>query len=296
MTAIFFGKIYSSKDTVPLQAGCHLCDKQVKFLNPILLSSTSIEQDIQNSTLKVTFFHGSRFSQTLLFRSYQVNELFTNKADLNTTLYSQFGKESSLANLMMTTDTQEIDDLLIKNASWFIRGSETLDKDKLVTLSNEWRAIDGRGMALFEKFDSPTSLYRLIFLVMLALAYNLALQKMNEKLSSVLIKPDNMQELDTLYIETAIFNARYYFNNPIEFSRYPTFKAWRDISAAYHLNEKNVETISQLTQVHQILSYTKQKEEQHINETRNWKLAIFGVILSVLGIIEVIDIIKNWLA
>ena len=295
MKDIYFGKIYSLEKHMPLTNKPSLCKQQIKFLNPLLLQTMFTEDNFEQYALKVTFFQGNRFSQTLHFCSYSPNKLFDTKEELKAELFDKLDRKESLGSIVIASGVIPLEEnLVIKNSSWFIRNSDSLDKNEFFHLSNEWCAIDGRGMAIFESFGTVTNAYRQVFLIMLALAYYRALHKISEELANVLAKPDNIQELDKLYTEAAIFNARYYFDNPIEFSRYPTFRAWEHIREAYQLRDKNNEVTSQLAQVHQILSYTQQKAEQSINEKRNWKLGVIGVILGGTGLIEAIDIIIQW--
>ncbi|PJG82229.1 hypothetical protein [Caviibacterium pharyngocola] len=296
MKNIYFGKIYALDEILSLKEKICLCEQQIKFLNPILQKTTAVEEDFANLTLKVTFFHGSRFVRTLCFSSYRAAQLFSSKPEQQQALSEIFGKTDSLGNIVLTAGAEGLSEALIRNASWFIRSSDTLEQGDFMILPNEWRAIDGRGMALFERFGKIDHAYRQVFLIMLALAYYDALHQISEELAAMLVEPINVEELDKLYTEAAVFNARYYFDNPVEFSRYALFQAWQDVREAYHLREKNAEVTSQLAQVHQILSYTQQKKEQTANEERNLKLAVFGITLSILGIVEVIDIVSNWLS
>lgn len=297
MTVIYFGKIYSEKEKVTQKSALTLCGKNISLLNPVLLNTTLIEDNFSSRQFKVTFFQGSRFEQTLSFHTYQTSQLFNDKCVLERTLskqFSEFDQVNELAKILITEKTKQLDDLLVKNGSWFICNSETLSKEKFLALPEGWRAIEGQGAVFLAKYGIDNA-YRQVFLVMLALSYYQALQQMSEELAQVLASPKHhIDELDKLYTEAAIFNARYYFNNPIKFSRYSTFNAWKEIRKVFHLNEKNTELISQLTQVHQILSYTIQKKEQCINERRNCGLTIFGIVLSGLGLIEVIDVLKSW--
>ncbi|WP_386686682.1 hypothetical protein [Lonepinella sp. MS14437] len=290
MKDIYFLTISRENTALSTQPHLMLCGENISFLNPILKNSTLIEQSEDFFTMKVTFFKGSRFSQTLESKVLcSETKLFCNKNQLPECKYPCLGK------VVIATEIKQIDVELIKNISWFIRGSETLKQESLKELPNEWRIIDGRGMALLEKY--PQSLKqscRQLFLVMLGLAYYYALQQINEELSRVLAKSDNTSELDQLYSDASIFNASYYFYNPIEFSRYATFRTWQDVREAYHLEQKNKEITSQLAQVHQILSYTEQKNEQILDKLRDKKIAWFGGIISALSLFEVIDVIKNW--
>lgn len=271
-----------------------LCGNEVHLLNPILKETISSEETVDSLDLKVTFFSGSRFSQTICCKTIYSNEnLFENQADLFNSIRLE---NNVLGKVFIAMGVKNDTELLIKNTSWFMRNSETLSSQDIIELPNEWRIIDGRGMALWGKLDNfEQQSKREIFLVMLGLAYYKALQQINQELANMLLNSNKIEDLDKLYKEAAEFNACYYFHNPIEFSRYPTFKAWQDIRTAYCLQEKNQEVTSQLTKVHQILSYTQQKQENRMSEKRNWWLAVFGIFLSLLGLIEVIDIVKNWL-
>ncbi|MGP9712933.1 hypothetical protein, partial [Psychrobacter sp. AOP29-E1-7] len=160
---------------------------------------------------------------------------------------------------------------------------------------------------------------RRILLLMLAVAYHEAFQQINENLAEVLENPDNVIKIQDLYAEASIFNARYFFFNPIQLTKYPTYKCWQDFSEAYQLSIKYRETNEQLEQVHRILSYQKQEkdevskreqlelrqeeqyqleqaklEQQKNSDRLNFKIAGFGLILSFFGIIEVINTLMEW--
>ncbi|QLB12726.1 hypothetical protein EV697_101416 [Bisgaardia hudsonensis] len=302
MGNISFSYIYIDKEPVNLSSELKLSNKNIVFLHSALKQSTAIHHSDNFSKIKATFFHGSRFEKTLCCEQC-LTDICQSKKELNDKLTKQ--KDVASQNIMSKVTVVEnvgdkidnIDDIIFKNSSWFIRGSESLKREKFLACSNEFRCIDGRGMALLTKYSNKNKEQssRGIFLVMLALAYYLALQQISEELSLMLNDTKNIEKLDKLYTEAATFNARYYFHNPIAFSRYSTFEFWNDIREVYQLEQKNNEVISQLSQVHQILSDAQQKLEQKKAEKRNYCITILGLFLSLLGVIEVIDIILDWI-
>lgn len=274
--------------------GLSLCGQNVWMLNPILKEQIEVEESVEDDfEMKISFFTKSRFCQTISCRKAGFWDVTSDKECIEPP------KSGSivLGKIAIAVSVQENDikqGILLQRASKFIRKSETLNEEELKELPNEWRSLDGRGLVLFGKNCFVAQAKREIFLVMLGLAYYRALQQINDELARMLLENYTIEQLDELYKDASEFNACYYFHNPIEFFRYPTFKAWQDIREAYHLQAKNQEVTSQLVQVHQILSYRQQKKENQISETRNNRLAFLGILLSALGIIEVIDVLKNW--
>lgn len=274
-----------------------LCGKNVRLLNPILKEQIEVEES-GDFEMKISFFTKSRFCQTISCRKVGSPENFSGKDNIKSPKSRAYilGR-IVIAELVNVADIRGGD--LLAKSSQFIRGSGTLAEEELKELSNEWRSIDGRGLILLGKEfcslkDFPESATREIFLVMLGIAYYRALQQINDELATMLLGEYDIEKLDELYKDASEFNACYYFHNPIEFSRYHSFQAWQDIREAYHLQAKNQEVTSQLSQVHQILSYRQQKTENQISETRNRRLALLGIVLSILSLIEVVDVLRNW--
>lgn len=154
---------------------------------------------------------------------------------------------------------------------------------------------------------------------MLAVAYHEAFQQINEKLAEALEYPDDVKKIQDLYAEASIFNARYFFFNPIQLTKYPTYRCWQDFSEAYQLAIRYRETNEQLEQVYRILRYQKQEkdeinkheqlklrqegqhqleqaklEQQKNSDKLNFKIAAFGLILSLFGLVEVLDTLVGW--
>lgn len=297
--------IYHLKEAAniaPVEAP-RFCDSKLEFFNPIFLKTLGISEthcDGQSLDWKVTFFNGSDYAHTLSVITTST-DILQSKEDVEPTYRNK--SEPLLAKVSLMTSVRDTElDNLCKQASWFIRGSETFTADQLQTLSNGWRQVDGRGMVLFERYNYLNQPKRLILLLMLAIAYFQAFQAIHEKLANILETHDNLEELEKLYAEAAEFNARFYFANPIQLTRYPTYRAWQDISNAYQLPQKHREVTEQIIQVHQILNHRKQQQllqekeaEKKIADKRNYRITMIGVVLSILGLIEVIDVVIGWI-
>lgn len=299
------------------------CGQNLNLFNPILKQTLTIADDYDNGAInnwKVTFFNDSIFVQTLEFKVVKT-DLFENKDEVKTILRKDFNSIVAKVAIITGVDTLESVKEGIRSASWLIRDSLSLKTSDLNQLSNEWRHIDGRGLIVLEKFEGIKQPKRKILLVMLAVAYYQALQKINEQLAQILQPPIDIKEVEALFAEAAKFNARYYFFNPVQLSSYPTYRCWEDISEAYELSIKYREVNEQMEQVHRILNHQKQKQlkeerqsklvlkheeqaridaerlnQQKRAEKLNFNIAVFGTVLTLFSLIEVFDTIKGWLS
>lgn len=313
------------------------CGQGIHIFNPILKDTLIIDDrsdcdENQLNSWTVTFFKDSAFSQTLTL-DVRAKQLFESLQE------ARIRGNEVISKVALFLSSEDLSEDMIshrcKNASWFLRNSETLTKDCLQLFTNQKRFIDGRGLVLFSDKADIKEPKRRILLLMLALAYQLAFQQINEELAEALkgfeINGKNdaqIERLDNLYAEASLFNARNYFFNPIQLSRYPTYRCWEDFREAFQLPMKYRETNEQIIQVHSILSHQRQKledsdrhkevekhrkdqqkaeverqrlekvrlEQQKNSEKLNFKIGVFGLFLSLLGIIEVIDVIKGWIS
>lgn len=322
MQNIYFATIEKCINTLNLQEDeLIFCGQKVHLFNPILKKTIVIDDkaeaaDNEINDWSVTFFKDSKFAQTFKLKVLK-DELFKDSNEAKKIKDNSIAKIAIFMN--MDAANSEIESLYYRNASWFLRGSETLTENDFDILPNEKRHIDGRGLALLYSTLDVKNPKRRILLLMLAVAYHEAFQQINENFAEALENPDNVIKIQDLYAEASIFNARYFFFNPIQLTKYPTYKCWQDFSDAYQLSIKYRETNEQLEQVHRILSYQKQEEdeiskreqlalrqeerhqleqaklEQQKNSDRlNFKIAGFGLLLSLFGIVEVIDTLIDW--
>lgn len=315
--AIYAGLIYTDSHTcIEPTKMLKFCGKQLQMFNPILTDTMVIEETCADklSNWKVTFFCGSTFSQTLSFEL--LKKVYAECKSEFDSYYPEIQEKtkvglSAKVAIITNVSTDTLDDDC-QRASWFVRNSSTLKQEHLKILPSQWRHIDGRGLVLLEKFDGNMhQAKRIILLQMLALAYYQSFQQINERLSEAVDKSD-IKEIEELYESATEFSARYYFFNPVQFSRYPTYRAWHDISLAYELNDKYEETLKQIQQVYSIMNYRyerrleadketkanleKEREktelrykerQQRAAEKRNYLLAIFGLIISIISLYDV---------
>ena len=311
------------------------CGQGIHIFNPILKDTLIIEDQLNSgnnelNSWTVTFFKDSTFSQTLKLE-IKSNQLFKSINE------AKVKDEDVISKVALFINSENLSEenvsLRCTNASWFIRGSETFTKDCLQVFSNQKRFIDGRGLVLFSDKADIKEPKRRVLLLMLVLAYQLAFQQINEELADALDRFDfngkddsKIKKLDDLYAEASLFNARNYFFNPIQLSKYPTYKCWEDFREAFQLPMKYRETNEQISQVHSILNHQRQKledadrqkeiveyrkEQQKVEEERqkldearleqqkstdklNSRIGMFGLFLSLIGIIEVFDVLKGW--
>lgn len=273
------------------------CGKNLKIFNTILTNTLEIEEVYQSDIInnwKVTFFKDSHFSQTLEFKVVQ-DDFFDKKPDV--VALSGVDRDVISAKIAIITSSNELKkEHYCKNASWFVRESLTLKQDNLKELPSEWRHVDGRGMVLLEKHNSLDQPKRKVLLLMLAVAYSQAFQQINEELANALKPPANLENIEELYERAAEFNARYYFFNPVKLTNYPTYNCWQDIREAYQLPVQYSELNEQIEQVHSILSHRKKQKDDIESQSRQQKnekwyknITLVGLLLSVLGLIEVLD-------
>ncbi|MFW2177757.1 MULTISPECIES: hypothetical protein [unclassified Moraxella] len=298
-----FGYIYRNCDTVVAKTQpLSYMGQPLEFFVPTLCHSMAITAtDETLGNFDMTFFVGSEFAQTLSFRAVEVEQTATVKAcsHLYKNLAENHGDQllARVALVHENLEHQTTADLLAKPSA-FIRGSTSLLAETLEPMSgrDKWH-IDGRGVVFISPYQGMQQPRRVILLVMLALAYQLALNQISEALANIVKLPEsaeNIQALNELYLKSAKFNAQFYFSAPVQVNRYATYQAWEKINQVYKLEREYQETNSQLDQVHRILTFHHQQCEQQLMAKRNKIIAMFGVLITVLNLLQPLDIMLNW--
>lgn len=298
----YFAVINRETDKDNEQKWPQFCGKNLKIFNSILTDTLEIEESYKQDGLndwKVTFFKDSPFSQTLALQTVDEKPLTGTMCSIAT---SKVNKESVAANIALVDRLNKAEDIthICESASKFVCNNKAVTKEHLKNLPSERRYIDGKGLILLKKYSSNTGEVdqpkRQILLLMLAVAYYQAFQQISEELALALEKSDEVDKIEELYESAARFNARYYFFNPVKINNYATFTCWQDIRDAYKLQTQYHELNQQIEQVHSILGHRrKQREEkesierQQENESWYKKITVLGLVLSLLGIIEVVS-------
>lgn len=299
-----FGYIYNQSEqlmarTEPLT----YMGKKLEFFVPTLSNSIAIsETDETLADFAVTFFQGSDFAQTLGFKTVTSAQTATPQ-DCGE-MYRQLSErlnDQLLARIafIYQPNIAAIEENALLKSSLFMRGSKSLLQETLAPMSGKdnWH-MDGRGAIFVSPYEAMPQPRRVMLLIMLALAYQLALNQISEKLAEIVQLPesaDNIRRLDELYLKAAKFNAQFYFSAPVQVNRYATYQAWETIGQVYQLEREYQETNTQLEQVHRILNYHHQKMEQQLLAKRNRIIKWFGAILTLASLFEPIDIFVKWL-
>lgn len=279
------------------------CGDNIHLFNPILKKTLLIKEDTayqKGNVVKydgwvATFFKDSKYAQTLELEVVDKNvdqdnpegyrEYLSRVVIVNNTDKSEEGKIAFVEGISFYRE----------DASQFIRGSDSLKAESLTEFSNEWRHVDGRGLLLFNSREDLKQPRRATLILMLAIAYFRAFQKINEELAEALESTDDIRKIEDIYSVASKFNARYYFFNPIQVSSYHTYKCWEEIRDAFDLQNKYQETNEQIQQVHQILSHMNQKKQEVKTQKWNKTITYIGLALAVLGSVEAIKTIYELL-
>lgn len=287
------------------------CGDNIHLFNPIFKETLSIKEntpyqkgdDIEYDGWIATFFKDSQYAQTL--------ELKVVNNNIDNDQPNEYRKH--LARVVIVTNMDESEEGKItfaegkssycEDASLFIRRSKSLKADSPIEVSSGWRHVDGQGLLLINNYTCVKQPRRITLLLMLAIAYFKAFQKINEELAEALKSIDDIDKIEKIFSIASKFNARYYFFNPVQVSSYHTYKCWENIRDAFDLQSKYQETNEQIQQVHQILSHINQKkqedekyEHQKKNDKWNRNITILAVFLSIVGLVEAIKTIYELLA
>lgn len=181
-------------------------------------------------------------------------------------------------------------------ASLLIRGTKSIKGKDYHQESYHHTHIDGRGLAFITKNSIQYAYFqRHTLLLALAHAYIDVTEHFTNKLSNTTqyANNDNAEELTTLYAQMAKFNAHFFFHNPVQHQNTGLVSAWNKIDSALGVSKMNDELLKQISTIHYILDLQNNKRQQRAEEKRqktedkrNSLIAIFGLIISIIGLIE----------
>lgn len=172
---------------------------------------------------------------------------------------------------------------VVEEASMFLRGSRTLDPNKLTMFSAEKGLIADRdGIAYLSK--NANQFRRIVLCQTLAVAYqNVLYACMNQLADNVRKRAD--EATMSLYERILRFNASSYFRQPVKTKMVELFPAWQVLQTHYRLDDLSQELMAQLTDVAALLRARQERELARRHTNRNYQLTALGLLLAVAALV-----------
>lgn len=308
-------KRFNANTIAPNWQPLRINGNDVRFLIDILCNQSTFH-DITQNVWRLDFFEQSPFRQVLYVSVIEVTisktELATHEQrqqwakQLRKQAFKQIKNHlpeprDVVQATFVETEQYEPNKVEVLTASQLIRGTNSMEFDTLDRHSDRFIHVDGRGTCLFSTSEwHKYTFKRQVILLGLAKAYLLA---MNEIMNGLATHCEDTTTLPPLYKNALIFNAKYFFANPVKVNRYDAFQLWQGIRRCTMVDDINREITQQLKAVHQILSEeeeTKQmKSELRLNKRVGWLGVAIGM-LSLISLFEITpqkvgDFVKAWL-
>lgn len=187
------------------------------------------------------------------------------------------------------------DDWFYRNASLWLRGSYSLTSRHYKNLGSSKLAIDGKGLAFLALAKEDTisqgggnpkafnQFERLLLLQALAKSYQHIQQ---EQISELAMYCQNFQKVETLYRQTALFNARFFFSQPVNMSNRELPLAWDALGRRYRLAAFNKEIISQMNDVQKLLESEHQAQQSAREKIISGIVTLLGLLLSASALLS----------
>lgn len=273
----------------------------VRFLIDILRQQSTFH-DVTKQVWRLDFFEHSPFRQVFyvsvvelspqgdLLNTQTRKQLATH---LKTQAYEQVcqhlqsPREVVKATFIQTSDYEPSEDVIL-TASQLIRGTNSMQYDPLERHSDRFIHVDGRGTVLM----SPRAFHgvtfkRQVILLTLSKAYLLA---MNEIMNGLATHCEDNDALKDLYKSALVFNAKYFFANPVKVNRYDAFQLWQGIRRCMMIDDINREVTQQLKAVHQILGEEEEAKQLKTELRLNKRIGWLGIGIGVLSLISLFEI------
>lgn len=253
-----------------------IANYDILFLRDILLKNCQFKL-CGNKDWKLTFFVGKSYEQSFLIT----------KAN---------NKLSCLSTLSVIIDkVNDFNGIHAENLSLAVRDNKSLKREMFTEYSSHYCHIDGKGICFFSKIDGQKCHFeRHIILQSLAYAYLGAIEFITAKLAEKISSENYLiEELNELYIEAAKFNSVFFFHQPVLIKNTGLTEAWKNIDKALDVNISSDELFEQLSNIHYILNLEAEKKKSDIDKQyqinqnkQNTKFTIIGIIIGILGLIE----------
>ncbi len=187
------------------------------------------------------------------------------------------------------------DDWFYRMASLWLRDSYSLHSHSYKNLGSGKIAIDGKGLAFLalaneDKISqggrNPKALNqfeRLLLLQALAKSYQHIQQ---EQITELAMHCQDFKKVETLYRQTALFNARFFFSQPVNMSNRELPLAWDALGRRYRLSAFNKEIISQMNDVQKLLESEHQAQQSAREKIISGIVTLLGLLLSASALLS----------
>ncbi|NEN76645.1 hypothetical protein F9B74_10065 [Pelistega sp. NLN82] len=194
-------------------------------------------------------------------------------------------------------ETVEFTPDIVDKVSFAIRKTSTITLHDYYKETNHLEHIDTKGLSYLTTFNTFDHFQRYVILLTLAYAYLSVMDQIGGHLSMVaeqsIQKMENNQ-LAYIHERIARFNARFFFQYPVEYKNGGLSQAWKSINQLLEIDKRHNELHKKITQLHHIvdLRYEKEahqyeKETHKLNEKRNLYIAVLGIILAALQVVQI---------
>ncbi|MDY3331569.1 MAG: hypothetical protein SOX43_06405 [Pelistega sp.] len=275
-------------------------DKAIKFLQPILLSDCHYYV-LDDNTWYFTFFSGHSYQQNFYIHFLKLPTLkISHNEWINTTKDSfkntvEDGREFTLLThlVYLQPEDGQLSTELAEKASIAIRGTKAIKVENYRQGTNHFNHIDGRGLSFISFIGNISDHFeRHVILLALAYAYLGAMEYLNNELAKYSDQEDNIALLTKLYEEAAKFNAKFFFNRPVQIQNTGLVASWNAIEETLKIGAINQELVSQIENVHYILNLKYQQtmhslelQRKELDEKRNAKIALWGLVIAAISAI-----------
>jgi hypothetical protein len=205
---------------------------------------------------------------------------------------NDWGASCLLCQTPLTTINQApatSNDWFYHTASLWLRESYSLTARSYKTLGSGKIAIDGRGLAFLALSDEDkvsqagrnpkavNQFERLLILQALAKSYQHIQQ---EQITELAMHCKNLKKVEALYRQTALFNARFFFSQPVNMSNLELPLVWDALRQRYRLSTFNKEIISQMNDVQKLLESEHQAQQSAREKIISGIVTLLGLFLS----------------
>lgn len=174
----------------------------------------------------------------------------------------------------------------IKQASRFLRDSESLSHKDFEDLNKFKFVADGRGVALIdatqESLIREERGKRLQLVIALSCAYQAALNDAIDELSKVAIS--DKQHSETKLRQWASFLSAYYFSEPVKSSTVELIHFYEKIRDRQRIGIQYTEVTDQLRLLAELVQLDRTEQQKKQASASTWRMTATGVVIAVFGL------------